>query len=132
MVSCQDRIDNILLSSVDGYTNKQSAYQWVLTALRCLPNSFYIHIRRSLNNLSSEHANNALHSNSISLTDILMMYCHTKFAEYLEFIYPRELEIKETTESATSASYLHCYFDIDNGKPATRLYYKRNNFMFPL
>ena len=37
---------------------------------------------------------------------------NTKFAEFLEFIYPRELEIKETTE--TAASYLDCYLYIDN------------------
>ena len=29
-----------------------------------------------------------------------------KFAEYLEFIYPHELEIKETTETAASSSLL--------------------------
>ena len=31
---------------------------------------------------------------------------NTKFAEYLEFIYPRELDIKETAETAASSSYL--------------------------
>ena len=30
-------------------------------------------------------------------------------AEYLEFIYARELEIKETMETAASSSYLDCY-----------------------
>ena len=30
---------------------------------------------------------------------------NSKFPEYLEFIYPRDLEIKETTETTTSASY---------------------------
>ena len=39
---------------------------------------------------------------------------NTKFAEYLEFIYTRELEIKETTETAASSSYLDCYLYIDN------------------
>ena len=40
------------------------------------------------------------------------MYCllkNTKFAEYLEFIYPSELEIKEITKTAFSSSYLDCY-----------------------
>ena len=41
---------------------------------------------------------------------------NTKFAEYLEFIYPRELEIKETTETAASSSNLDCYLYIDSGK----------------
>ena len=56
---------------------------------------------------------------------------NTKFAEYLEFIYPREPEIKETTETAASSSFLDCYLYIDNGKLATRLYDKRDDFNFP-
>ena len=55
-----------------------------------------------------------------------------KIAEYLEFIYPRELEIKETTETAASFSYLDCYLYIDNGKLTTRLYDKRDDFNFPI
>ena len=57
---------------------------------------------------------------------------NTKFAGYLEFIYPRELEIKETTETATSSSYLDYYLYIDNGKLATRLYDKRDDFNFSI
>ena len=57
---------------------------------------------------------------------------NTKFAEYLEFIYPCELEIKETTETAASSSYLDCYLYIDNGKLNTRLYHKRDDFNFPI
>ena len=55
---------------------------------------------------------------------------NTKFAEYLEFVYPRE--IKETTETAASSSYLDCYLYIDNGKLTTRLYDKRDDFNFPI
>ena len=51
---------------------------------------------------------------------------NTKFAEYLEFIYPCELETKETKKTAASSSYLDCYLYIDNGKLATRLYDKRD------
>ena len=57
---------------------------------------------------------------------------NTKFAEYLEFIYPRELERKETTETAASTSYLDCYLYIDNGKLTTRLYDKLDDFNFPI
>ena len=57
---------------------------------------------------------------------------NTKFAEYLEFIYPRELEIKETMETAASSSYLDCYLYINNGKLTTRLYEKRDDFNFPI
>ena len=57
---------------------------------------------------------------------------NTKFAEYLEFIYPRELETNETVETAASSSNLDCYPYIDNGKLTTRLYNKRDDFNFPI
>ena len=41
------------------------------------------------------------------IDDVLSLK-NTKFAEYLEFIYPRELEIKETLETAAPSSYLDC------------------------
>ena len=56
---------------------------------------------------------------------------NTKFAEYLEFIYPYELEIKET-ETAASSSYLDCYLYTDNGKLTNRIYEKRDDFNFPI
>ena len=64
--------------------------------------------------------------------DYVLSLKNTKFAEYLEFIYPRELQIKETTEIAASSSYLDCYLYIDNGNLATRLYDKRDDFNFPI
>ena len=54
------------------------------------------------------------------IDDVLSLK-NTNFAKYVEFIYPRELEIKETTETAATSSYLDCYLYIDNGKLATRL-----------
>ena len=42
------------------------------------------------------------------------------------------IEIKDTTEPITSASYLDCYLCIDNGKLITRLYDKRDDFNFPI
>ena len=65
-------------------------------------------------------------------TDDVLSLKNTKFAEYLEFIYSRELEIKETTETTASSSYLDCYLYIDNGKLTTRLYNKWDDFNFPI
>ena len=65
------------------------------------------------------------------IADVLSLK-NTKFAEYLEFIYPRELEIKETTKAAAASSYLDWYLYIDNGKLTTRLYDKRDDFNFPI
>ena len=65
------------------------------------------------------------------IDDVLSLK-NTKIEEHLEFIYSRELEIKETTETAASSSYLDCYLHIDNGKLATRLYDKRDDFNFSI
>ena len=50
----------------------------------------------------------------------------------MEFIYPSELEIKETTETAASFSYLDGYLYNDNGKLTTGLYDKRGDLKFPI
>ena len=48
-------------------------------------------------------------------------------------IYPSELEIKDTTESSTSASYLDVLLNIDSGgKLTTQLYDKRDDFNFAI
>ena len=57
---------------------------------------------------------------------------NTKFAEYLESSYPRELEIKETTETAASSSYLDHFLYIDNEKLTIRLYDKRDDFNYSI
>ena len=58
---------------------------------------------------------------------------NSKFSDYLSMIYPPELEIKETTESAASASYLDIFLEFDsNGHLSTRLYDKRYDFDFTI
>ena len=51
------------------------------------------------------------------------------FRGYLEFIYPRDLEIKETSETVTSFSCLGLHY-IDNGKLTSRHFDKRDDFTF--
>ena len=55
------------------------------------------------------------------IDDILSLN-NSKNSELIDLTYPCELEIKVTTESRTSASYLDFYFYIDNGKIVIRLY----------
>ena len=53
------------------------------------------------------------------------------FENYLGQMYPPELEIKDTTESNTSASYLDLLLSIGrDGQLRTSLYDKRDNFNF--
>ena len=66
------------------------------------------------------------------IDDVLSLN-NSKFSEYLHEIYPDELEIKDTTDSPKSASYLDIYLEFDNkGKLCTRLYDKRDDFVFPI
>ena len=65
------------------------------------------------------------------IDDVLSLN-NSKFSDYLDFIYPSELEIKATTESTKVTSYLDCLLEIDNsGKLSTKLYDKRD-FKFPI
>jgi hypothetical protein len=53
------------------------------------------------------------------------------FHNYVHLIYPDELEIKDTTESDKSGSYLDIILNIDsNGRLTTSLYDKRDDFDF--
>ena len=53
------------------------------------------------------------------------------FDNYLSQMYPPELEIKDTTESNTSASYLDLLLSIGrDGQLCTSLYDKRDDFIF--
>ena len=48
-------------------------------------------------------------------------------------IYPPELEIKETTDTASSASFLDLYLEFDDsGKISTKIYDKQNDFNFKI
>ena len=54
------------------------------------------------------------------------------FSENLHIIYPNELEIKDTTESRRSASYLDLLLEIVmNGRLNTKVYDKRDDFNIP-
>ena len=50
----------------------------------------------------------------------------SKFGDYVERIYPIELEIKDTTDTVKSASYLDFHLEMDNeGRLKTKLRQKR-------
>ena len=66
------------------------------------------------------------------IDDILSLN-NSKFGDYVDLIYPIELEIKDTTEKERSASYLDLHLEIDSkGGLRTKLYDKRDDFDFPI
>ena len=55
---------------------------------------------------------------------------NSKFGDYVECI---ELEMKDTTDTNKSASYLDLHLEIDNeGRLKTKRYDKRDDFSFPI
>jgi hypothetical protein len=66
------------------------------------------------------------------IDDVLSINNHN-FHNYVQLIYRDELEIKDTTESDKSASYLDILLYIDfNGRLTTSLYDKRDDFDFAM
>jgi hypothetical protein len=65
--------------------------------------------------------------------DDVLSINYDQFHSYIGSIYPSELEIKDTTESFTSASYLDVLLNIDaNGKLTTQLYDNLDDFSFAI
>jgi hypothetical protein len=65
--------------------------------------------------------------------DDVLSVNNDQFHSYVDSIYPSELEIKNTTESSTSASYLDVLLNINaDRKLTTQLYDKRDDFSFTI
>ena len=57
--------------------------------------------------------------------DDVLSINNSRFAEFLPLTYPPELEVKETTDTASSASFLDVYFEFDySGQISTKIYDK--------
>ena len=56
---------------------------------------------------------------------------NSRFADFVDRIYPIELEIKDTTDTNSSVSFLDLHLDIDSdGWLRTKLYDKLDDFNF--
>ena len=65
--------------------------------------------------------------------DDVLSINNSRFAEFLPLIYPPELEAKETTDTASSASFLDIYLEFDDsGQLSTKIYDKRDDFNFKI
>jgi hypothetical protein len=66
------------------------------------------------------------------IDDVLSLN-NSRFCDFVDRIYPIELEIKDTTDTDTSASYLDLHLETDSeGRLRTKLYDKRDDFNFPI
>ena len=66
------------------------------------------------------------------IDDVLSLN-NSRFGDFVDRIYPIELKIKDTTYTDRSASYLDLHLKIDSeGRLRTKIYYKRDDFNFPV
>jgi hypothetical protein len=65
--------------------------------------------------------------------DNVLSLNNSRFGDFVDRIYPIEIEIKDTTYSDRSASYLDIHLEIDSERRLrTKLYVKRDDFNFPI
>ena len=78
------------------------------------------------------HETRAFNFTNRYIDDVLSIN-NSKFAEFLPLIYPPQLKVKETTDTASSASFLDLYFELDDGgQLSTKIYDKRDDFNFKI
>ena len=66
------------------------------------------------------------------IDDVLSLN-NSRFVDFVDRIYPIELEIKDTTDTDRPASYLDLHLEIDSeDRLRTKLYDKRDDFNFPI
>ena len=66
------------------------------------------------------------------IDDVLSLN-NPRFGDFVDRIYPIELEINDTTNTDRSASYLVLHLEIDSeGRLRTKFYDKRDDFNFPI
>ena len=70
----------------------------------------------------------------LEISIMLLSYINnSRFAEFLPLIYPPELEAKETTDTASSATFLDLYLEFnESGQLSTKIYDKRDDFNFKI
>ena len=69
-------------------------------------------------------------NNTMRYIDDLLTLNNTQFDAAIHDIYPQELQLKKTTESATALSYLDVLITINNGRYSTAVFDKRDSFTF--
>ena len=70
---------------------------------------------------------------TFSYIDDVLLLNNSRFGNFVGRIYPIELEIKDTTYTVRSASYLDLHLEIDSeGRLRTKIYDKRHDFNFSI
>jgi hypothetical protein len=103
----------------------------VLTTRGTYPWSFVTHIFH--NGQPSHGGDRKIYFTFRYIDYVHSLIYNSRFGDFVDRIYPIELEIKDTTDTDGSASYLDLHVEIDSeGRSRTKLYHKRYYFNFPV
>ena len=121
---------------MDMFFNRQSAYIWVQTVLLFSPTCYFIRMRQtSYRGFSRKNEKKLARSFNFTfryIDDVLSLN-NSRFGDFVDCIHPIEFEVKDTTNTDRSASYLDLHLDIDSeGRLRKKLYDKRDDFNFPI
>ena len=120
---------------MDVFFNRQSAYLWVQTAPLLVDLFLYSYEVDFIQGLLKKNEKKLARSFNFTfryIDDVLSLNNY-RFGDFVDRIYPIELEIKDTTDTDTSASYLDLHLEIDGeGRLRTKLYDKRDVFNFSI
>jgi hypothetical protein len=122
-----------LLCLVGVFFNRQSVFLWVLFVLHISLISCLFRSRRHTGASDEERkeASPIVNFPFRYIDDVLSLN-YWKFGDFVDRIFSIELEIKVTTGTARSASYLELHFEIDSeGWLRTKLFDNRYHFNFP-
>jgi len=105
-----------LLCLVGVFFNRESAYLWLQTVLLFSPTCSVIRMRQS-SYIGFSRKNEKKLARSFKFTfhyiDDVISLNNSRFVDCVDHIYPIELEIKDTTETDMSASYLDLYLNLE-------------------
>ena len=114
---------NYLLCLVDIFFNRESAFSLVPTVLHFQPTFSFTLI--GLLKKNEKQQSQSFNFTFRYIDDVLSLN-NSKVGDFLDQIYPNELEIKDITGTARSASYLDLHLEIDSeSRLRTKCYDKR-------
>jgi len=119
---------------MDVFFNSHLVYLWVQTVFLFSPTWFFLFvgadfIQGLLKKIEKKLAR-SFNFRPCYIDDVLSLNNY-RLCDFVDRIYPIELEIKNTTDTDRSASHLDIHLEIDSeGQLRTKLYAKRDDFNF--
>ena len=132
----QSLIDNIVVIFGGRVFQKRDIIPMGIDCASLLADLFhYLHDADFIQGLLKKHKKKLARSFNFTLCyidDVLSVY-NSRFGDFVDCIYPIELEIKDTTDTDRSASYLDLHLEIHSeGLLKAKLYDKRDVFNFSI